>query len=341
MFSLLSLINSKFNRVFYFLLWFILLLVAGLRYNVGTDYLNYERAYNNSDFWFSEIGFIWISKVMKYLGFSSQLYFFAIALLIQVLVFKSLKKYTENSRVFYLSIFFFITLYYFNHSMNTLRQFIAIGIFMLNVENIIKRNFLKYNFFFIVAFLFHTSSIVFYPLYFLCKMSNKVIHMPKIRNALLIISFALMFVRFDGLIQNLVLKYASDYTYVYYATWGADSYIAYDLSWQMMLVLVSKFILSLWIINNINVFTNTRTQKVIFNIFFIGLILTFPLYPMLIFRRFLFYINIFEIIVYAIFAHANKRAFFLFVIYAIIFFIVNLLSGFSAPLPYTIRIFGN
>lgn len=338
-FSLLTLIKSKYNRGFYYLLWIIMLLIAGLRYNVGTDYKNYERSFLNFEFWFSDTAFIWITKVIKYLGFSVQGYFFVIALLIQVLIFKSLKKYTTDFRTFLLSVFFFITLYYFNNSMNTLRQFIAIGIFLLNIENIINRKFLRYNMLFIIMFLFHTSSIIFYPLYFLYKSLNPFIRNAKYMNIILIVSFLLMFVKFDKVIEGLILKYGESFNYTYYATWGADSYLKYDLSWQLLVVLITKFILSLWIVNNKQKFIYNKRDEVLFSIFFIGLVLTFPLYPMLIFRRLLFYINIIEVIIYAMFAKEKSINFYVFVIYSIIFYIVNLLAGFATPLPYTIRIF--
>jgi EpsG family len=314
-----------------------MLLLAGFRYQVGTDYGNYERAFVEEIFWFPEQGFRLVIKLLKNLNFSAQGYFFVLAFLIQILIIKSIKKYSDNKEGFYLSLFFYISLYYFNHSMNTIRQFIAIAIFLLNINNVIERRFFRYNIYFIIMFLFHQSSIIFYPIYFIYNILSKLTNAPIKRNLLLIVSFMLMFVKFDQIVIDLLATYGDKWNYSYYATWGADEYLKYDLSWKMLLVLLGKFILILWIINNKQAFIKNKQQEVLFNLFFIGVILTFPLYPMLIFRRLLFYINIIEILIYPLFIQRKKHAKIIFIIYSLIFYFANLLEGFSSPLPYSIR----
>lgn len=339
--SLLTLTKNKSKRVFYCLLLIYMLLIAGFRYEVGTDYWRYELAYTEDFFWFPEVGLKIIVNLLKDLNISVQGYFFILALFIQMLIIKSIKKYSPGEEVFYLALFFFISLYYFNHSMNLIRQFIALGVFMLNIENIIHRRFFKYNIYFGLMFLIHQSSVLLYPFYFIPFIFLKIINNRISRNIILFISFVLMFVKFDTFIIDILAEYGRYYSY--YAVWGAENYLDYDLSWQMALVMIAKLVLSFWIINNKEKFVNNRQHEVLFCIYFIGVILTFPLYPMLIFRRLLYPINIVEIIVYSLFIQQRQDRLALtkiiFIVYSIIFYFAHLLSGFSSPLPYDIRLF--
>jgi len=336
--SLLTLINNKINRGFYYLLWILMLLIAGFRYMVGTDYANYEAAFVSSLFWYSDLGFTYFTKLMQFLNLSPQAYFFTIALLIQVIIFFSLRKLTDTKSIFYISIFFYITLYYFNNSMNTLRQFIAIGIFIYNINNIINKRFISYTLLSGLMFLFHSSSIIFYPLYFIINFLVKLTKNKNLMYVLLMISFLLMFVRFDTIITNIIVGLKIE-AYQYYVTWGAQSYLQYELSWKLFVVLLIKLILSYWIIKEKDSLINNKKDEKLFAIFFFGLLLTFPLYPMLIFRRLLFYINIIEVIIYANFVKTTKMRIFIFILYAVIFYFINLLSGFATPLPFKLRFF--
>ncbi|MFD9624838.1 EpsG family protein, partial [Peribacillus muralis] len=138
-YSLLSITIKKYGIVFYYLLLIGLLLVAGFRYDVGTDYLSYENSFLYGQYWYPEIGFRLLIDFFKGLGLTPQMIFFMLALLIQLLIIKGIKVNCGNSQLVYWCLFFYITLYYFNHSLNIIRQFIAIGVFLINIRNIVDK----------------------------------------------------------------------------------------------------------------------------------------------------------------------------------------------------------
>ncbi|EMJ6443316.1 MULTISPECIES: EpsG family protein [Bacillus] len=335
--SLLTLLKGRYAQVFYWLASTYVLLLAGFRYGVGTDYYSYERMYTEGRVWFSEPGLVYIMDFMKFLGIPVQIFFLVIAFLIQYLIYKAIKHYSDTREVYYMAVFFYISLYYFNTSLNTIRQFIAMGLFLINVNNIINKKFIKYNLMFIVTIMFHKSAIFFYPMYFLHNLVTRYINTNTKRVTLLVISFSLMFVRFDELIIKIISKVFGN-QYSYYTEWASSQYLEYSLSWKMAVLLIVKLLLSIWLVSNKEKFIHLKKHEVIFGIYYISLILTFPLYPMLIFRRLLFYISITEIIIFALFIQKNPKAKIVFILFALSYYFANLLLGYSTPLPYEIRL---
>ena len=108
------------------------ILVCGLRYNVGTDYISYQQ-------WFSyylshklslkndEIGFGVLIKVIQLVTLNPQFLFLIVAIIINILIMIFIRKHTE---FFELGYFLFIALYFYYSSFNILRQWIAIAIFL-------------------------------------------------------------------------------------------------------------------------------------------------------------------------------------------------------------------
>ena len=122
------------------------ILVCGLRYNVGTDYISYQQ-------WFSyylshklslkndEIGFGVLIKVIQLVTLNPQFLFLIVAIIINILIMIFIRKHTE---FFELGYFLFIALYFYYSSFNILRQWIAIAIFLYAIRYIYNKNFKKY-----------------------------------------------------------------------------------------------------------------------------------------------------------------------------------------------------
>lgn len=92
-------------------------------------------------------------------------FFFITSIISYLLVSKSMKL-CEEIILFSLFIFF---CKYFLMSFVYVRQFLAMGIVWLAVPFIISRNFLKFSIVVLLASTLHTSAIVFFPTYFICK----------------------------------------------------------------------------------------------------------------------------------------------------------------------------
>lgn len=93
------------------------------------------------------------------------IFFLITALLSYYLVFKSFRV-LDKILLFALFIFF---CKYFLMSFVYVRQFLAMGIVWLAVPFIINRNFLKFSIVVLLASTLHTSAVIFFPTYFICK----------------------------------------------------------------------------------------------------------------------------------------------------------------------------
>lgn len=332
--AMLPLIPSRVQSGFYYLLVIYMLLLAGFRYQVGTDYLAYADSFERLQFWYSEVGFIYFVELLRAFRFSSQGVFFVCAVLIQVLIFWFFKKYSVSKEVLFLSIFFYIALYYFQASMNVIRQFLAIGLFLLNVHHIIEKKWIRYHLVFFISLLFHSSALFFYPVYMIPKLFQ-LINTTQKRLFVLTVAFLFIFVKVDQWVIQLLLQLPS---YEVYALYLSEQYLTYDLSWKMLVILVVKFFIYCWLILKKADYIHSKEQEVIFQLFFLAAILTFPLYPMLLFRRLLFYVTILEVLIFAYFAATNTRAKWVLVSFALVYYAAHLLSGFDTPLPYNINV---
>ncbi|WP_319204524.1 EpsG family protein [uncultured Ilyobacter sp.] len=328
--SAISLIEiNRLKNGFYILLFTYLILIAGFRYNVGTDFWRYESAYLKEYIWFPELGLKYLISGLRYLSVPTQGFFLMTAFIIQYLIFRFLKK---NSRYFYWSVFLYITFYYYNHSLNLIRQFIAMAIFLYAIECILEKKFFKYNIFMFLVSLFHQSALVFYPIYFLSKLKIK----RRIKMYILTLSFLLMFVKFDKIVIEILKKIGG--RFAYYATWGVEKYLKYDLSWEIVSVLFLKFLMIFWLTKNLRDSILNKNEKTLYNIYFLTSCISFVLYPMLIFRRLLFYTNILEIIILPLFYNGSVKKRVVLISYALFYYFAHLLSGFSNPLPYILNV---
>lgn len=152
-----------------------ILIFLAIRYNYGNDYPGYHDIFNESiNFnietyekkdWHTEVGWLILNKIFNPLGF----YIFVAILAIFNIY--SLSKFIHNytpSQYYWLAIF----LYVFNSGhmliqLSSIRQTLAINIFLLSINYIIKRKALIYICLILLASTFHTSAYILLPLYFL------------------------------------------------------------------------------------------------------------------------------------------------------------------------------
>lgn len=143
---------------------------AGIRYDVGVDYTNYEDLYELSDdlYQMKEIGFIKIIELFNWLGLPFSLFCLCYSLLTVLLVCCFIEKY---SPYVYLSLFIYYALgNYFFSSFNAMRQALAVAIFINSLSLVSEKKLWKYSFNVIVsACCVHFSSLILLPLYFLLR----------------------------------------------------------------------------------------------------------------------------------------------------------------------------
>lgn len=159
----------RFSQISYFLFFIALTLLAGLRYDIGKDYMSYATVFNRSLYLtneINEIGWAYFFFFCRNSGIPFELIVLFVAYITTKCAFKYIKQY---SPLLFLSIliFFCFGQYYFN-TFNAIRQTLVIYFFYSSLEKIKERKFLSY---FIgvglMTFLVHQTAILLLPLYFI------------------------------------------------------------------------------------------------------------------------------------------------------------------------------
>lgn len=150
-----------------------LVLIAGLRYRVGGDTLHYVDTYSlmptfstlcSIDF---EEGYgpLWylFCAISKFVG-EDFVYLQILHACIVNLVF--LFFFRKRSVSILASLLIYFVLYYFYYTMEILREALAVCVFCYNIDNLIKKRFIRYYLLSLVAIGFHFSALIllFFPL---------------------------------------------------------------------------------------------------------------------------------------------------------------------------------
>lgn len=158
------------NNFFAFVTGVILIMVAGLRWRVGTDYYMYAIGYSKhvALSWtdlsiLDEPGLKIISIVSQYIYDDYATMFFLASLITIGLIVNTIYK---RGGMFSFSILLFIFIGMWTGSFNGVRQYIALAILFAGHHFIVDRNIKKYVFVVIIASLFHISAIGMIILYF-------------------------------------------------------------------------------------------------------------------------------------------------------------------------------
>ncbi len=161
----------KPNKFMVFIVSLSLILVSGLRINLG-DTFAYMHGYKITNFNFegakeeNEFGFYLLQMFLKNISDDPQLLVFTTALITNVLIILVLYKY---SRLFELSLYVYITGGMYLVSMNGIRQFLAAAIVFAGTKYILEGNWRKFIPLVLIATTIHQSAFIIIPIYFLIR----------------------------------------------------------------------------------------------------------------------------------------------------------------------------
>lgn len=171
--------TAKCRHYFWLFVIFFLLsllpigLVSGLRYNVGTDYMYtyYPSFYliMNNQFHYTEWGFTALNQIIAYFTADAQWLFIITSFIFVYALLKGIIKYSHNVLISILVVF--LSLIYFT-SLNNVRQLIAVAICFLGFKEIIKKRFLYYLFYIVLACQFHITALIMILPYFIINNCN-------------------------------------------------------------------------------------------------------------------------------------------------------------------------
>lgn len=152
-----------------------LFLLSAMRYNIGRDYDSYMIIFNDPEkMQVREKGYMLLNNLAVNYDLSLQAVIIIYAMFTLIFAFLFI---SENSKNKILSLFIFYTYTpFYLQTLNTLRQGLAIYIFMYTTRFIRERKLFKYCFFILMAAFFaHNSVLVTLPLYFLLNRKYRAI----------------------------------------------------------------------------------------------------------------------------------------------------------------------
>lgn len=228
--------------------------LAGLRSNVGIDFVHYNQILSSStidDNW-EPINQI-IHLLIQYFELNNYIYFIILSIFTTILFYDFINKFSENKQIG-LAVYCLCPLFYLS-SLNISRQFFAISIFYWSIKDIESRKLLNYFIKIIIATAVHKSLIFTLPFYFfLTKRIN-------IYCILLILSFLIIF--------DNMLPFLLDYTKI--STNYIEHYENKSMLKYFLFFLVNSLVLTLVLNRNMiknNIFINLSNFGLILSIYF-------------------------------------------------------------------------
>lgn len=175
-------IMAKNTRIFsMFIILIAIILLMGLRYNVGIDTINYTYSYKNIPNILnlssidligsrSEPGYLIISSICKYFTNDFCLLQLVMTAITNTCIFIFIYQRCRNP---FLGVLIYFILAFLYFTTEVIRESAAVGIFLLNYRNIENRRWIKYYFLCIISICFHYSAIItfFIPLAHHIKLS--------------------------------------------------------------------------------------------------------------------------------------------------------------------------
>ncbi len=167
--------TARLQWTFLLLAGGLFVLMATMRYGIGYDYFNYERLYEQlgpmtaaqlvqDPLGKQFIGYSLLTHLLYRAGLDYRSLLLVINLLMTGVVLWFVKRYSPLP---WMSLFFYLTLQFFAHSMNLFRQSIAATICLLAYPFLKKRKLLPFVLVVLLAAAFHTSVLFFLPFYWI------------------------------------------------------------------------------------------------------------------------------------------------------------------------------
>ncbi len=195
------------------ILWYLsemtLIIVAAIRYDVGQDYMYTYVPYFNGLLLGNinkniEIGFRLLNEFIQFFSKDYIWIFIVCSVIFFHYIYKAIK---EQSPMKTLSIFLLVGTTYYFVFLNTMRQMLAVAIFVYAIKFIKERKLLKYLIYMFVASTIHTSALILIPIYFLYGIKIK----PMKAMIILLIAIAI-----KPVVTNVILKILEFTKYSYY-----------------------------------------------------------------------------------------------------------------------------
>ena len=306
------------------------ILFVGLRkYTVGVDSENYQMLFYQiplQNYIWIEVAFDKLIRILYDLGFDYNSLYLSSIVLTAIPIYLFLEKqdhYTIPAVYIYIMSLLMVC--------NGIRQCIAVGIFLYASIFIIQRRIIPYILCIGIAYLFHHSALILFPLYFIANrtLSNVVYVL------VYVLSFAFCFMNLDAVILSVVSKlgvvgltYAESFEY----------FSSKDMSVFGLLYTSAINVSTFYLMLKARTF---KTDPVISNFTYIYIVLKNLSFQMTLISRVMMYFDWYAYFIYPIVAYKlckNRQEKFLiillfFILYGIIF-IKNIMNPIMKMSPY-------
>lgn len=161
-------VDVKITKIAVFLsLW----IISGFRSMVGSDFATYSNYFDYLYYYsfrnsFFEKGYYLLNVGIHFFTENHQYVFLVTSFVTLFLICKTFDQYSKS---YMLSIFLFVTMYFYFTSFNVMRQYIAIAIMFYAVRHIVGKDMKKYILFATVAGMFHMTAFLIIPFYWLVR----------------------------------------------------------------------------------------------------------------------------------------------------------------------------
>ncbi len=168
-FSILELcgINKLASRILSIIPLSILFIIVCFNRSNTPDYFDYKNAFDY-EYFIGDIGYFYLTKYLKGVGFSFDVIFFIMSILIILVIYLLARKTSFCSTVI---LFYVISVLIVN--ITQIRNTIMYLIIMLSLSYIWENKRLKHYFFVALAVTFHKFAIIYTPFYYLCSKERK------------------------------------------------------------------------------------------------------------------------------------------------------------------------
>lgn len=186
------------------------ILISGFRYGVGQDYFyTYVPIFNqavtgNLDNVWGEIGYIYLNKIVAMFTSDYAGIFLVTSILFIYFVFDSIYKESDN---WSFSAMLLVLMGYYFCFMNGIRQMLAVSMLLFSIRFIRDRKLIKFMLLIAIASLFHTSALLFIPVYFIYNI--------KIGSKTMLSSIAIFYI-FSNFVSKFVLNFVGVTKYSWY-----------------------------------------------------------------------------------------------------------------------------
>lgn len=336
--------STNFNKVqsniFLLLSGLLLWIVSGFRGPyVGTDTLSYLSIYDFSvslpvqrlikDTFGIEKGYILLNKLLSVV-FDNR---YSIILFTSLLIiFGVLYFIKNNSSNLFMSVYLFITLYYFSVSMNIIRQFMVIAIFFIAYEKLKKSKIISFVLLILLASTIHSTALIYLGVLLISKIKPSVKNMRVI--GLTAATLTAIFYVSPSIITSISGRYSQ---YAGTKFFEGNSVGGTTIIWvaQIILYFCSMYILK----NNLELTESHKKSLFMFSVMIlisvcIGIIST----RIYIITRLIYYFDIFMIVLIPEIVNQliREKLFAKYLIYLVLalYFLYNLRQGGSGVVPY-------